>query len=351
MSKLLKQPSEVDWDQFFYAGYLLEDRATNTIWGGYGQSDSGALSFFYTKFFEKRRVSFGQEFVFCLETKVFWKEMVKRCLNDLELTPKGSIDEDFLNCAHNIIDAIKHKEMKKVVPVTFKEYSFQGRPELSLLKFKNLEGHLYGFWDKSGGVLGVSPEVLFYRSKKQDQFVALAGTIESSILDAKQALLDSSKDRHEHDLVIKDICNKLNRIGLKEVSIGETYTIEYGPLIHLKTEITTPKSERRIEDLIDALHPTAALCGFPERVAFELLKKQPHYQLEKEERLFGGVFGIETQDFSLAIVMIRNIQWKKDKLYIHSGCGLVDTSEPDKELEEVQNKRKAIESLYIKEGH
>ena len=343
MSKLIKDPSKIAWDQFFTSGYLLEDPASHTIWGGYGQSDSSALTFFHTPFFKKNQNFHQPKECFCLKTKEFWEAITDFCLNDLELESDESIDESFLKQVSILIQDIKQAKFQKIVPVTYMSYKYSGRPELSLMKFKDLEGHLYGFWNQTGGIIGSSPEILFRRENDTDHFVALAGTISKNQSDAEAKLLNSEKDIHEHQLVISDIEKKLATIGKAQLEKSATKTSTFGPLLHLKTKLSSPSMAHSSGDLVKALHPTAALCGYPEEVAIERLKHQKHFELDGEERLFGGIFGVEYKDFALSIVMIRNIQWSKEKLIINSGCGVVSSSIPENELEEVQTKRKAIE--------
>ena len=91
---------------------------------------------------------------------------------------------------------------------------------------------------------------------------------------------------------------------------------------------------------------TAALGGYPHKKSQEKLKKLAYYAKEKENRLFGGVFGLDTPNYTLGLVMIRNVQWKSNKYFIHSGCGVVNSSQPEKELKEIINKRESIESMF-----
>lgn len=345
MSKPYNTLHELDWEQFFESGYLLEDLATNTIWVGYGQSDSSALSFFHTKFFHKNMISDLPKAAFKVNRELFWGDFEKFCLKDFKLSKKGSIDKEFLAQAVELVDVIKAGKFEKIVPVTYQVYGFEGHPLKTLLKIRKLQGNTYGFWCKNRGVVGCSPEILYRRDSGLDEFLALAGTVELEDEFSAKNLLASAKDQREHALVIKDIKSKLQNIGYKEIEVSKTETVEFGPLVHLKTKIQARPDDISVSKIIAKLHPTAALCGYPEEKAIAYLKNLEHYQLHGEERLFGGIFGVNCEDFSLAVVMIRNLQWEGNKLWIQSGCGIVEASDPKLELNEVRSKRKTIEGL------
>ncbi|MAZ49584.1 MAG: hypothetical protein CME65_13570 [Halobacteriovoraceae bacterium] len=345
MSKPYNTLHELDWEQFFESGYLLEDLATNTIWVGYGQSDSSALSFFHTKFFQKKMILNHPKTVFIVDRELFWIDFDRFCLKNFKLSQSVSIDKEFLTEAKELVEVIKSGDFEKIVPVTFKGYEYEGHPLITLLKLRSLQGNTYGFWGENGGVLGCSPEILYRRDNGVDEFLALAGTAEIKNKFSARNLIESEKDQKEHALVVKDIKSKLQSVGYREIELSKTETVEFGPLVHLRTKIKALSGDVRISNLIAKLHPTAALCGYPEEKAMAYLKNLEHYQLHGEDRLFGGIFGIEYEDFSLAVVMIRNLQWQGKKLWIQSGCGIVEASDPELELNEVRSKRKTIEDL------
>lgn len=347
MSNTLINPLEIDWDQFLSNGYMLQEPHSHTIWGGYGQSDSSSLSFFHTGFFQQNSVFQSPAKVFKVSLLDFL-ELLKANLPDkIQIEKISDIDEEFLADANSLIKILRNPEsnLKKIVPVTSAAYKYIGHPLSAVTRLAELPGFLYGFWNQEQGILGSSPEPLFVRAGGKDNFLALAGTIKASIPRAKQKLLESQKDRVEHNLVIQDISEKLKNIGYIDLEVGKTEIFEFGPLIHLRTEIQADESDIDIAGLVSGLHPTAALLGFPRKESHELLKQQTHYERDKSARLFGGVLGLSSKDLSFGVVMIRNIQWDKNHLYIDSGCGIVADSDAKLELQEVQNKRNAISSL------
>ena len=71
-----------------------------------------------------------------------------------------------------------------------------------------------------------------------------------------------------------------------------------------------------------------------------------YFEMEKEERVFGGVLGIEADDYNFGLVAIRNLFWNNSEVTIHSGCGVVKESVISKELNEVRSKRTTIANIY-----
>lgn len=348
MSNTLINPLEIDWDQFLSNGYMLQEPHSHTIWGGYGQSDSSSLSFFHTGFFQQNPLFQTPAKVFKISLLDFLELLALKLPEKIQIEKISDIDQEFLADANSLIETLRDpaNNLKKIVPVTSATYKYVGHPLSAALDLSKLPGILYGFWSQERGILGSSPEPLFVRSQGQDKFLALAGTVKASLADAAEKLLNSQKDRVEHDLVIEDISEKLKAIGYQNLEIGETEIFEFGPLLHLRTEIQCTSNKVDIGSLVAGLHPTAALLGFPRKKSIELLKRQTHFNRDSLNRLFGGVLGLTSEELSFGLVMIRNIQWQNDQIYIDSGCGIVADSDAELELQEVQNKRNAISGLF-----
>jgi menaquinone-specific isochorismate synthase len=114
-------------------------------------------------------------------------------------------------------------------------------------------------------------------------------------------------------------------------------------LKHLKTEIECrqlgPASPFA---LLRALHPSAALGGFPRAEARAWLAAQPEYH---ERDTFGAplVFFADPQNF-LAVVCIRGLQWNRQGSRIGAGCGLVARSQWEQEWRELFLKRQSVKA-------
>ena len=114
-------------------------------------------------------------------------------------------------------------------------------------------------------------------------------------------------------------------------------------LKHLFTPIQVELTEKvSPEYLIRTLHPTAALGGFPRAAAKTWLEAQPEAGIRGR---FGAPFGYVDDEAALILVAIRNIQRFDDKIWLGSGCGVVEGSQPEKEWEELKLKRHSVREM------
>ncbi len=239
------------------------------------------------------------------------------------------------------------EQLKKVVLTSRRSFSIQDplkiRQKTMLKSLLAPTGYAYGFWKDEYGLIGVTPETLFDLKGQEIKTMALAGTAPK---DKAQELLDSKKDREEHNLVIKNILEDLKDFA-SDIQTTATVIHPYERLVHLKTQISARlKKSIRVEDLIDKLSPTAALGGYPRKEALHFLRRTQYYAAHPH-RYHGSVFCFTHADHTRALVMIRNIQLHQNKLILEAGAGIVSLSQKEKELEEIHQKQFAIQDLLL----
>jgi isochorismate synthase EntC len=236
------------------------------------------------------------------------------------------------------------KDLQKAVLISRETYD----GSLSILKlmkkaFEFGTGIPYGFWDDTYGVIGSTPELLYNVEGDKIKTYALAGTAR---LGCEDELLSSKKDRHEHDLVIKDIEEKLKPFS-SEIITDETKIHPFKSIVHLRTNIEASlHAETDFTELTNSFSPTAALGGYPKKLSLDFLK-ETKYSKKYQNRFFGSCFGLMSPGQKEFIVSIRNVQWKNNMLFIESGGGVVPDSELEKEIEELQLKRNTIRKHYL----
>jgi len=194
-------------------------------------------------------------------------------------------------------------------------------------------------------LLGASPELLLRLQGRQVETFPLAGTAarQSASGDdaaAARCLLASSKDLHEHRLVVEDIQARL-------APLCEPLQVPAGPglvatphLWHLGTPITGRLKPGAVTplaalDLACRLHPTPAVCGFPRLQASKLV-----HLIEPFERgPFTGIVGwCDAQGQGEWVVTIRCATVQARRLRLYAGVGVVEASCPDAEWAETQAK-------------
>lgn len=249
-------------------------------------------------------------------------------------------------------DFLKLKEsfgpnLEKVVLISRETYgSFEGEKSIRHLfnrAFSFGTGIPYGIWNKDYGVIGSTPELLYKIQDNRLNTFALAGTAK---LEEGQKLLKSAKDKHEHNLVIQDISEKLKSLGA-QTKIHSTGLEPYKTIVHLKTNIeATLPNETKLTELTNLLSPTAALGGYPKDKALAFLKSSLYSSIYPK-RYFGSAFGVVSPTIKEFVVSIRNVQWENGCYFIESGGGVVQESDIQKEIDEIHLKRSTIQRHYL----
>jgi menaquinone-specific isochorismate synthase len=308
-------------------------------------------------------------FMTSLELQEFYSIQVlnKEIVEALELTEyskpslfwKESLFDEFKLDFYAIQDKIHNGEIEKALPITMECSKWipnsQDRLLIILNIFKNSTNQrAYGYFSKTEGLLGLTPEVLFERNDEHIKTMALAGTQvkdqsdRALKSDTDCSLLNDQKERCEHQYVIEKIKSTLATFG--EVHVGETQILELPTLRHLYTEIScnrTIKIEKtKIENdknLIEIIHPTPALGIYSSR-GFDW--RWLHGLNHQDQRArFGAPFGFSTKTKSLVLVGIRNLQWNTTGSNIFSGCGIVSNSQLEKEWKELRAKRQSVKAI------
>lgn len=348
-NQIYQNLNDLDLISFRNEGFIQSFFDSDVIWLGHGDNAQGEISFSNCNFFKNECNKFTPKYV----VKTNKTELLNflqdfKCKYPLQILDNR--DSFYVEDVSKIKSWIKNGHIAKMVAVTSESYSIKKYFDVLSVIFnllENLSGSIYGYWRNDQGVLGITPEPLFVCNDVTGYTFALAGTISKEIPNYKEILLNDPKELSEHNLVIDDLERKLINMAT-EVKILKTEVIDFGNIAHLKTTLNfkLKESENHFE-LIKKLSPSAALGGYPAQVVNDYYSKTVHYNMHKDKRIFGATMGLMTKDYSQALVMIRNVQWDKNKLWIESGSGIVCDSIIEKELSEVKRKRDTIKKAIF----
>ena len=187
---------------------------------------------------------------------------------------------------------------------------------------------------------GASPELLACVQGAQFSTLALAGSIGRSDNAAQdrqlsQTLLHSKKDRHEHQIVIDKMRDRLAPLS-ESLKIAPTSLLKLSNIQHLQTPLAGQlRRPAGVLPLVEALHPTPALGGDPRPDALRLIR-----QLEPIPRgWYGAPVGwIDTRLEGEFAVAIRSAVAQEARVWVYAGAGIVSDSEPQPEWEETELK-------------
>ena len=198
---------------------------------------------------------------------------------------------------------------------------------------------------------GATPELLAKVEGDTITSMALAGSIGRSADGRKdealgQQLLNSAKDRYEHDVVVMSMLERLAPLTAQLEISPQPGVYKLRNIQHLFTPIRGRLLQPDgILPMIDLLHPTPALGGSPRSMALAFIR-----QTEPVTRgWYAAPIGwIDVNLDGAFAVEIRSAVSQQRRVWLYSGSGIVADSEPEKEWEETALKfRPMLEALGI----
>jgi isochorismate synthase len=191
--------------------------------------------------------------------------------------------------------------------------------------------------------VGASPELLVRRRADIIECHPLAGTItlpeNVSPDDYETWLLGSTKNLHEHALVVDEIVSNLSNVYDDITVDAEPSIVALRTIAHLGTRLSARWSgEEPAPDALEVLrmlHPTAAVGGMPRESAYELLRR-----LEEHDRgNFAGPVGwIDAAGDGEWWIGLRGVLLRGSDFEAWAGAGIVSESDPFAEREETKDK-------------
>ena len=238
-------------------------------------------------------------------------------------------------------DRIRAGELNKVVLARAAELQFNGRVNL-LPILRHLAEHYadcYRFLFEPRphyAFYGASPELLARVHGRQIETMGLAGSIargNSPEADRRLSheLLDSAKDRLEHQIVVDKIRDRLNPMT-SFLDIPPPGLLKLRHIQHIYTPIRGRLTrDIGVLSLVETLHPTPALGGDPRAAAMALIR-----QLEPIPRgWYGAPVGwIDSSLDGQFAVAIRSAVAQESRVWVYSGAGIMADSAPQKEWDE-----------------
>ena len=247
-------------------------------------------------------------------------------------------DSDFRDLVHGAIEAIHSGDLEKVVLARKVSYALSEPIDAAYVLHQLASGNHYAFLVESGehAFLGASPERLSRRIGQRLQTEMLAGTVRARSADEAMQLLESSKDRHEHDVVVRSVTERLSSIAETRKNEDQVAVVPAaGGLWHLRRQL-----ELTLNDAVDdasvlgLLHPTPAVCGRPTNMARTHLSSQEGF----DRGLYAGPIGLFDGSGHDVAVAIRSLRLSPEMATLFAGAGIVRDSQPEMEFVETEAK-------------
>ncbi|WP_105993741.1 isochorismate synthase [Staphylococcus simulans] len=276
--------------------------------------------------------------------------------------PNGNISrsediykEEWLELVQEAIDSMNDEE--KIVLARRRLIRFDQNIDIAYIlenAMKN-ESNSYIFVMQSEGSIFFSqtPEQLMEVENQVLSTKAVAGTIRRTSDEEQDkkhvdAFLQDSKNLQEHHFVVQSILDDIAPYVNKVDYNTHPKILKNDHLYHLYTEIAADLEDKTYIGLLDRLHPTPALGGYPKDKAMDFIEQKEF----GTRGLYGAPVGyIDMEDNCEFIVAIRSMLIKQDQATLYAGCGIIKQSDPKSELDETTLKFTPMMNALGVENH
>ena len=244
--------------------------------------------------------------------------------------------QQYQELVEKAIDSIRNQNFNKVVTSRKVKVAINAADGEALIQrwkdtFPNaylfvIQHPQWGLW------LGASPELLAFQSNGKLKTMALAGS--KSIDDDSHW---TEKEKEEHQVVVRMITQTLDDMGDVNRVVSSPIEVAMNSVKHLQTNIET-EVKVPFREVVDHLHPTPALCGWPVQPAKRWIVENEGYDRE----LYGGVLKVRKEGKDWAIVLLRCIKIESNEAFAFVGGGIMENSDANNEWKETQWKLKSF---------
>ncbi|WP_237208107.1 isochorismate synthase [Rothia nasimurium] len=261
-------------------------------------------------------------------------------------------ERHYLSAVERALTILKQGEVHKIVLGRYKRYTVAENQPLQGI---DLAGALHRANPRADTFclrtadqqqwVGASPEVVADVRDHHFYTHPLAGSRHkqtcSTLKEAQQVLLNSSKDLYEHSFVVEHICQQLqNMPGVRLGAICPPEITETDSMYHLGTPMSAqvPAAYNPLQ-LALQIHPTPAVGGTPAAIALPHITRLERTPRQYFAGLVGWMDGAGQGRWSL---ILRSAHIYGSTIDLWAGAGIVQGSEPDLELAETEAKMLTI---------
>ncbi|GGA91265.1 anthranilate synthase component I family protein [Puia dinghuensis] len=258
-------------------------------------------------------------------------------------------DEDYRQMVGKGIKSCLRGDVFQIVLSRRFQQGFRGDEFNVYRALRNINPSPYLFFFDYGDykLMGSSPESQILLQNGEAIVHPIAGTFKRSGDDAvdrqtADRLLKDAKENSEHVMLVDLARNDLSR-SCDDVRVVQYRSVQYfSHVIHLVSEVRGKlRPAHNPFALLATTFPAGTLSGAPKFKAMELIDG---YE-PTARSYYGGCIGFMGFDGSCVhAIMIRSLLSRNNTLTYQAGAGVVAASQPESELQEVNNKLGALKS-------
>jgi salicylate biosynthesis isochorismate synthase len=252
----------------------------------------------------------------------------------------------FTRWVEAILAGIRRGEFEKVVAARSVSFELSPAPDpvrvLARLREQAPECTRFAIRRGAATFLGATPERLASLRAGVVETEALAGSIRAGDPARRAELLDSSKEREEHELVAGELVRRLEALATEIRRPDQPGVRSLRHVLHLWTPIRAVLREPlHVLDLVERLHPTPAVGGVPTAGALSFIAEH-----EPGERgWYAGPIGwCDARGEGEFSVALRSGLLEGSRANLYAGAGIVRASNAHSEWLETRLKLMALTS-------
>ena len=256
-----------------------------------------------------------------------WEASVERVLQAIRVGPVAKVV---------LARTLDVRPRVDIDPVTVLGHLWEANRGTHVFFFEPLPGRV---------VLGAAPETIATLRHGMFQATAVAGSIRPGASQEEQAgladnLLSSGKDRAEHSIAVDDMLERLDQVAVGVSADPEPHVLALPAIQHLESEIQGRiRDGTTVLDVLAALHPTPAVCGFPRDQAQELLAQEEGF----ERGWYAGPVGwFDVEGDGVFAPALRSAVLSEGNWRLFAGAGIVAGSRPEAEWTETSIKLETV---------
>ncbi|MBO3063077.1 MULTISPECIES: isochorismate synthase [Mammaliicoccus] len=340
----------------FFGGFQFSEHSLTNEWKDYGMSHFVLPKFLITKENGRCYLTYTDD------NNKFDIENIERILNAIDSKAQTGVlsepsvvenkdiqSEEWKDLVTKVVSLMNESvALQKVVLSRRRKIEFQDDVNVEDALQRSLDSnessYLLLFESGKSQFISQTPEQLCQIDNGKLYTNAIAGTIirtedESENNKLKAELLNDSKNQFEHRYVVDSIIHDIQSFT-KQLEYDKKPTILTNKhLYHLYTKIQADLLSENVLEIVNQLHPTPALGGFPKVEAIKFI--------EHEEFGTRGFYGaplgyIDLDNNGEFVVSIRSMLVRGNAATLYSGCGIVKDSNAISEFEETDLKFKPM---------
>ena len=270
---------------------------------------------------------------------------IKDCASTLSVKEKNL--EEWTDLIKRAKESIKNSSLEKIVVANRQKIHLSkidiGKTIQNLIiRYPNCTTFMY----KNGESIffGSTPEKIFDYNGEVLRIQALASSIPNNgqKFSKIESSFKNSTLRKEHNIVVNHFIQKLKSISKEKIIISDPMIIELENIYHLLTKLQIKIKHLNHLNILESLHPSPALSGYPVDEAIEWIRKYETFHRGWYSGTIGYIDNNESHFY--AALRCANFLSNKQTIMAYAGNGIVENSNADFEIKELKSKFKVIKN-------